>query len=98
MHITIDNVSQFHDQFRQMGRSEQFSLEALGLLYDLLIEFDGGDELDVVALCCEFAESTFEDVAREYGLEEGQDPINYLNERTLVVGVTASGNVVYQQF
>lgn len=98
MHITIDNVSQFHDQFRQMGRSEQFSYEALGLLYEFLEEAIPEAELDVIALCCEFVESTFEDVARAYELEEDDNVLDYLEDNTAVVGVTASGNVVYQQF
>ena len=98
MHITIDNASQLRDQFHRMGRSEQFSYEALELLYEFLEEVSPEAELDVIALCCDFSESTFEEVARAYELEEGQDPINYLTEQTLVVGVTGSGNVVYQQF
>lgn len=98
MHITIDNASQFRDQFYKMGRSEQFSYEALELLYEFLEEAIPDAELDVVALCCEFSEDTEKAIAAAYGLHEEDDVTAYLEEYTLVVGVTSSGNVVYQQF
>jgi len=54
------NFSMFQDAFRSMGRSNQFSYEALRALFDYLeeIEADSGQEmeLDVIALCCEFME------------------------------------------
>ena len=98
MHISIDNASQFRDQFRQMGRSEQFSHEALGLLYEFLEEATPEAELDVVAICCEFNEDTEKAIAASYGLHEDEDVTAFLEEHTLVVGVTSSGNIVYQQF
>ena len=98
MHITIDNVSQFRDQFRQMGRSEQFSYEALELLYEFLEEVSPEAELDVISLCCEFSEDSKQAIRESHGLEEDANVFAYLEECTLFVGVTASGNVVYQQF
>ena len=98
MHITIDNASQLRDQFYKIGRSEQFSYEALELLYEFLEEATPEAELDVIALCCDFSEDTEKAIAAAYGLHEDEDVTAYLEEHTLVVGVTASGNVVYQQF
>ena len=98
MHITIDNASQLRDQIYKMGRSEQFSYEALELLYEFLEEAAPEAELYVIALCCEFSEDTEKAIAASYGLHEDEDVMAYLEEHTLVVGVTASGNVVYQQF
>ena len=102
MHISIDNASQFRDEFHKCGRVDQFSYEALGLLYDFLEEHDCSNaydyELDVIALCCEFSEDTEKAIAASYGLHEDEDVTAFLEEHTLVVGVTASGNVVYQQF
>ena len=98
MHITIDNASQLRDQFYKMGRSEQFSYEALELLYEFLEEATPEAELDVIAICCDFSEDTEKAIAASYGLHEDEDVTAYLEEHTLVVGVTASGTIVYQQF
>lgn len=98
MHITIDNASQFRDQFHRMGRPEQFSYEALELLYEFLEEVAPDAELDVVAICCEYSEDTEKAIAASYGLHEDEDVVAFLEDNTLVVGVTSSGNVVYQQF
>jgi hypothetical protein len=52
--------SMFRDEFVRMGRKDQFSYEALGAMYDALIELEedcGSEmELDVIAICCEYSE------------------------------------------
>ena len=98
MHITIDNASQFRDQFRDMGRQDQFSYEALGLLYDYIEEISPESELGVIAICCEYSEDTEEAIAKAYGLHEDEDVTAYLSEHTSVIGVTPSGSIVYAQF
>ena len=98
MHVSIDNASQFRDEFTRAGRGEQFSYDALGLPYEFLTELDGVGELDVVAICCEYSEDTEKAIAASYGLHEDEDVTAYLEEHTMVVGVTSSGSVVYQQF
>lgn len=54
------NFSMFCDAFRSMGREDEFSYEGKRALFDWLkeIEADGGErcELDVIGLCCDFAE------------------------------------------
>ena len=63
MKITI-NEYQFEQAFKNAGRGNQFSYEALKALFEYLqsYEDDGGEEieLDVIALCCEFTE--YEDI------------------------------------
>ena len=98
MFITIDNASQFRDQFRAMNRQDQFSYEALGLLYDYIEEISPESELDVIALCCEYTEDTEAAIMQAYGLHEDEDVTSYLNEHTSVVGVTSTGSVVYANF
>jgi hypothetical protein len=50
----------FCDRFHQMGRGDQFSYQALQLLWEHIEELEesqGSDiELDVVALCCDWTE------------------------------------------
>jgi hypothetical protein len=69
MYISIDNVSQFRNHFAAMGRADQFSYEALNLLYEFLEENIEGYELDVIALCCDYAEDTFQGVAASYDID-----------------------------
>ena len=108
MKLTIENASQFRDEFRQCGRADQFSYEALGLLFDYLEDIDPDHDLDVIALCCEYAEDSIEQIADWDGLEfssieegdtdgERDHVLAYLNDHTSVVGVTPSG-IVYAQF
>jgi hypothetical protein len=96
MHITIDNASQFRDEFNRAGRKDQFSYEGLGLLFDYLEEIDPDYDLDVVALCCDFAENMPEAIADMYDIKG--DIIDFLCDHTTVAGVTSSGAVVYASF
>ena len=112
MKQTIENASQFRDEFRQCGRADQFSYEALVLLFDYLEYADPDYELDVVALCCEYSEDDAGEIARQYGVDVNDaDPkdddyakqcteavLDYLSENTSIVGVTPRGTIVYAQF
>lgn len=96
--FTRINVYQFRDEFTLANRKDNFSYEALGWLFDYLeqCEEDTGEplELDVIALCCDYNEDKWLDVARNYGIdisdcaddEEIRDRIlDHLNDETLVV-------------
>ena len=98
--------SDFRDAFQRCGRGEQFSYEALGLIFDYLEEIDEDQELDVVAVCCEFAESDRETIAEDFNVdlsecedddEKEQALLSYLEDETSVIGQTSSG-IVYIQF
>lgn len=103
---TIDNASQFRDQFHRCGRADQFSYEALGLLFDYLNDCGSDVEFDPIAICCEFAEDTPESIADYYSIDiedlnEGEIKdavLSYLEDNTSVVGETSSGAFVYVQF
>jgi hypothetical protein len=64
MKFTIENASQFRDEFRQCGRHTQFSYEATNLLFDYLEEIDPDYDLDVIALCVEYSEDSAANLAR----------------------------------
>jgi hypothetical protein len=105
--IQTINVSDFRDAFRACGRADQFSYEGLGALFDYLEDFDGGGyELDVIALCCDYAEEFWEGIAKNYlidleGCETEQDSIEavreYLDDRTQIVA-ELDGRFLYSQF
>lgn len=106
MHIVIDNASKFRDAFHQAGRGKQFSYEALGLLFEFFEEMDDSMELDVVAICCDYAEESTDSVISSYSIEveEGATEedkltlaLDYLQEHTFLIGLTVHG-LVYQQF
>ena len=105
---TTLSVYDFRDAFHKAGRGNQFSYEALGVIFDYLeeMESDGGEEydLDVIALCCEIEESTPEEVIEAYALDieadgnELNNVLDHLHDETTVLGVTDAGAIVYIQF
>ena len=70
---TITSASQFADMFKQSSRANQFSYEALEAIYEYLEDYsrDTGEnvELDVVAICCEWYEMTWQEVAEQYNVD-----------------------------
>jgi hypothetical protein len=95
----------FERAFVDYGRKDQFSFEALGLLFDYLEEYEESTgeeiELDVIALCCEYSEDCHDDIISNHRIDvEGMDEEEkieavreYLEENTQLVGETASGFV-----
>ena len=102
-------LSQFVDAFRNMGRAEQFSYDALTCLFDYLteLETDLGEEieLDVIGLCCEFSEDTPAEIAQAYNYDiEGCDDdealdrvVDALNNEGVHIGDNGQ-TIVYRQF
>lgn len=101
MKQTIDLYA-FVEAFRRCGRYEQLGgREGLELLYDYLEELESGTgseiELDVTGLCCDFACSGEGEIRDYYDIPEDVAILDYLNDRTSVVGECADG-IIYQQF
>lgn len=99
--------SDFRSAFHRMDRGTQFSYEGLGILFDYLegFEQDTGEEieLDVIALCCEYAEETPEDIAASYDIDledtdeddHAQAVMDWLCDHTSVCGQTSTGSIIY---
>ena len=104
MYQTINTVSTFRDEFRACGRADQFSYEALGLLFDYLeaYEMDTGEEveLDVVAICCDFTEDSPENIRDQYGIEgdDEAEVIATLEDNCAYVGKTNTGTIIYRNY
>ena len=66
------NFSQFNDAFQSI-RPDNFSYEGLRLLYDYFEAYaeDTGQEvdLDVIAICCEYVESSADEIIDDYGFQ-----------------------------
>jgi len=88
----------FRQAFNQMDRGNQFSYEALELLYNFFEECDPDFELDVIAICCDFDEMDAEEVRNAYDLEEDTDVEDYLSYHTSLAGKTSEGFYVFQSF
>jgi hypothetical protein len=110
MKKTID-FSDFRDAFQRIGRNDQFSPEGLEVLFNYLegYEQDTGEELelDVIALCCDYSEDHWEDVAANYsidltGCEDEDEKIDavrdHLSDNTTLVGEPLFGSFVYVNF
>ena len=109
---SINNVYQFREAFRLAGRMDQFSYEGLEVLFNYLDELSEciGEpiELDVVALCCDYYESSVEELIDNYNIdlsevdEDDPDSIievvrKYLEDNTSVCG-QVYGGFVYAAF
>ena len=107
------NLHDFRNAFYKMGRKDKFSWEGLKILFDYLeeLEMATGEEmeLDVIALCCDYAESTIDELIRDYDIDMSdcdtddeevikETVMEYMEQNTIVCGVTSGGSVVYEAF
>ena len=92
------NEFMFMEEFKDMGRMDNFTPEALRSLYSFLesMEEDTGEEseLDVIGLCCDFSQEPVKDVLENYSLESLDD----LQDETIVVDTFEDGTVLYLNF
>jgi hypothetical protein len=93
---TISTASQFRDAFHAANRANNFSYQALGLLFDYLDECNEQTELDPIAICCEYSEMNADKVRECYGLDDDADVVEYLTINTVYLGETPSGYVFVQ--
>lgn len=108
---TIVSLYDFREAFRTADRRENFSWEGQEILFDYLESYEDetGEEieLDAIALCCEYSEDSWEDIASNYNIDLSEcedddgkiDAVReYLSENTMLCGETSEGNFVYQIF
>jgi hypothetical protein len=108
---TVD-FSDFVRAFEAYNRADQYSRQGLRVIFDYLEELsdDMGEpvEMDVIGICCDYAETPWQDIARDYSIDltsyEDDDytgkleaVLDYLNDNTQVLGETDEG-IVYQVF
>ena len=93
------NESEFRDAFYKMGRGEQFSYAGLTVLYDYLEQYehdtDTEIELDVIALCCEYAEyDSLAEFQKDYG--EDYQTIEDIESDTTVIMIDDDSFIIQQ--
>ena len=110
------NEFMFMEAFKDMGRLDNFTPEALRALFAFLeeMERDTGEEyeLDVVALCCEFSQESYDDIMANLGIDqddigvdsgsssdEEQEAVKeWLDGETMVVDYFDDGTILYLNF
>lgn len=110
MKISID-FSDFRDAFRRYDRDSSYTPEGLEMLFNYFEDYEeqAGQEieLDVIAICCEYDENYWEDIATNYSIdlddcEDEDDKIEavrqYLEDNTTLVGESLPGTFVYVAF
>jgi hypothetical protein len=93
------NVHSFREAFKMMDRQNQFSYDGLEVLFDYLDDCEQDVELDVIAICCDFEEVTFEDMRGTEDLDDDaseEDILEYLESVTTIVGTTDDSVIYYQ--
>jgi hypothetical protein len=101
--------SEFCDYFHKI-RPDNFSYQGLRVLFDYLEEIDEScgieSELDVIGICCEFSEASWEAIASDYSIEidinENDDEqkaqvLDFLADQGALVGET-DDSIIYRQF
>ena len=94
--ITTVTKDEFVRAFDDYGRSENFSRAGRMALFDWLEDLDDSKgepkEVDVIGLCCEFAEyDSMEEVCEEYDMHSQE-----IHDSTTVIQF--DGGVIIQQF
>ena len=99
--IQTVNLHDFRQAFHDCGRGEQFSYEALGLIFEYYEQYedDTGEQvnLDVIAICCELAELPPVEFRKLYNVPENADLQEYLSDQAAYVGQTDT-TVIFCQF
>lgn len=104
------NLYQFREAFVRMDRRDNFSYKGLEHLFNYMEEqaenYGGNYILDVVELCGEYTESSYDRIVADYDIdlsdcddeEEKLEGVRqYLEENTVVVA-EFNGTFIYQQF
>jgi hypothetical protein len=96
----------FRTAFVAANRESNFSYEGLEVLFDYLQDYEDSTgeeiELDVIGLCCEYSEDTWQNIANSYGIdlracetdeERDQAVGDWLSDEGVFVGLVAGGFV-----
>ena len=83
--------SDFIAEFELMSRGDQFGYDSLCAIYEHMEECCPDWELDVIGICCEFAEYSDEtELQQAYGDDDTEEFdwdewVDYLNDKTTVL-------------
>ena len=91
------NYYEFRNAFEEL-RPNNFSYEGLRVLWEYFEEYEENTgteiELDVIAICCDYTESTIIEALENYGLNSIED----LEEETIVLGIFHPDRIIYLNY
>ena len=103
--------SDFIDAFRAHDRYGSFGYNGLRIIFNYLEQYEQDCnteiELDVIAICCDYSEDTWQDISSNYSIdlsdckdedEKIEAVREYLEENMFLVGESYTGAFVYQVF
>ena len=106
---TTVSLYDFQNAFKEI-RPNNFSYEGLGWLFNYFEEVENSSgeeiELDVIAICCDYTESNYQEVIESYGIEidpndseeDQQSQVrDFLESETIIVGYDEE-KIVYLNF
>ena len=106
---TTVSLEDFRYAFK-LARREDFSYYGLKELFNYLEEYEDSTgeevELDVIALCCDFSEDTWQEIAQNYDIDLTEAELGgekyeivkeYLEDQGALVG-EVEGGFVYRNF
>lgn len=106
---TSVSLYDFRDAFMRANRKNQFSYDGLEIIFKYIedVEDSCGQEfeLDVIGICCDYAEDEARGIAESYGIDvNGMDDeeaeaavLDYLVDQNALIGSSQFG-IVYRQF
>lgn len=102
------DLQDFTKEFRDYGRAQDFSDQALEIIFDHLNDLEETVEMDVISICCEYTEQSCADLLEfnSEWIETSDDMDNeeladatreYLNDNTSIIGeyVNNAGETVF---
>ena len=84
LYTVIDTAEQLQTAFAKMHR-DHYCKETYEGLVDYFEEVGDNQELDVIAICCDLHEMPEGDIRSAYGLSDGEDIEEYLQENTSIL-------------
>jgi len=91
------NFYEFRNDFETL-RPNNFSYEGLTVLWEYFQEYEESTgteiELDVIAICCDYTESTISEALDNYGLNS----IEELEDQTIVLTIPETDRIIYLNY
>ena len=91
------NIYDFRNAFETL-RPNDFSYEAIEVLWNYFEEYEESTdteiELDVIAICCDYTESTISEALEDYSLHS----IEELENETIVLPIPQTDRIIYLNY
>lgn len=100
---TISSASEMRDEFIRMNRDD-YSYQGYEVIFNYYDEFEESIEFDVIGICCEWNEESFEEFMNNYTVDVIEDEsdadaiINFMDNYGSYYQITDEDTIVYLNF